>query len=1134
MRQKVLLLMLATVFAFASSFAQTKKDVRLPKKVQETLTEMQKSSRKNQSAKTLQRQTDLSRQEGMRTMSSIHQKLNGKQTVSRRASRRADIITEQPAGELKIYARNCTSYYATMFGLGKADVTGAVASVVFADNNKVYFKDLVSQAGLGTWTEGTINGSTITIQLPQQAGFSDYGYGFCVAKMTLDAEQGTYVPAANQTLTLKYDASTGKISTSGSLNSGAEVIGLIYDDDYSWTGYADFNISIAPISDPLVEAPAGLTTETYALQAEGYAGSLVQVGFNGDDVYVQGIDQNLPDTWIKGTIQGDKVIFKNAQYVGADEKAGYHQYLVSAVGKLEYDDRYEDYVTTYSLAKTDIEFTYDANAKTLTNSTTFLLNSGKAAVNYQYVFDKAQLIPFTEVAATPVKPVINVLNEDGWEYFALGYGWGSIDFNINCEDVNGNYIRADKLSYALWIKVNGEEKQLTTSYLDYSNQVEETMTEFPYGYSDGWDVYCTGANSSFCYHVIGPEAFGVQAIYRGGNEEHKSEIAWVDAYGFGSEVQPAAATPAYPEPTINATDKTITFGYFKDSGENIATVTNNSKPETYDVAVKIENAAMVGNYIKSITFPLQETEGVSDINVFLTSQLRVENGKNAADIVVKNVTPTQAGYITVELEKPYLIPEGGVYAGYSLTINNAESEANAQPVAICDKPAQGGFYMHTSDGFLKWLDVSEGLGGSSLLTVDIVGSTVKSDAVVIADSESQYVKAGEAFTLPVTIVNYGGNGATSVNVAYEVAGLSDDKQFNVSLNNRFGASTTVKLEIPAIADAGNYSLKVKATKVNGKDNEEVNVTEIPLAVMKTLPKKRTLLEEYTGTWCGWCPRGYVGLEKLAELYPDEYVLVSYHNSDDMEIMPSSYFPSKVAGFPDSWMDRNVELDAYYGLSNTDFGIAADLAENNKQFGQADITLAAALDANGTINVTTDVTFPYDLITDESYTVEYILTADGLTDPAWGQSNYFAGGSQGNPLYMDQFANGESTVYGLVYNDVAVLTSELKGGANTTIDNATADTPVKVNYAFSIKDIVNTNGASFVKDVTKLKVVVLLIDNMTGTVANANKTAVDTSTGINIVERDNNECTSIYDLMGRRISQPTKGLYITNGRKTVIK
>lgn len=1127
--------MLATVFAVASSFAQTKTEVRLPKKVQKALTEMQKTSRKNQPEKSLQRQTDRSRQEGIRTMASIHQKLNGKQTVSRRASRRADIITEQPAGELKIYSRNCTSYYATMFGVLSTKVSNGIVSVVFAEDNKVYFKDLVSQAGLGTWTEGTINGSTITIQLPQQAGFSDYGYGFYVAKMTLDSEQGTYVPSANQTLTLYYNASTGKISTTGYLNMGNEAIGLVYDDDNSWTGYADYNISISPISDPLVEAPAGLTTETYALQADDYVGSLVQVGFNGNDVYVQGIDQNLPDTWIKGTIQGDKVIFKNAQYVGADEKAGYHQYLVSAVGTLEYDDWYEDYITTYSLANTDIEFTYDANTKTLTNSTTFLLNSGKTAINYLQAFENAQIVPFTEVAATPAKPIINELNEYGWESFTEGYGWGALDFDINSQDVNGNYIRSDKLSYVLWMKVNGEAKQLTTSYLDYPYQLAETMTEFPFGYSDSWDVYCVGTNTSFYYHVIGPEAFGIQTIYRGAGEERKSEIAWVDVVDLGSEVQPAAATPAYPEATINATDKTITFGYYTDSGEKIATVTNNFKPETYDVAIKIENAAMVGNYIKSITFPLQETEGVSDINVFLTSQLRVENGKNAADILVKNVTPDQAGYITVELEKPYLIPEGGVYAGYSLTINDTNSEANEQPIAICDKPAQGGFYMHTSDGFLKWLDVSEGMGGSSLLTVDIIGSTVKSDAVVIAESEKLFAKTGESVTLPVTLVNYGGNGATSVDVAYEVAGLSGNKQFNVSLNNRLGAYTTVKLDIPAIANAGNYDLKVKATKVNGKNNEEVNTTDIPLIVVKTLPKKRTLLEEYTGTWCGWCPRGYVGLEKLAELYPDDYVLVSYHNSDDMEIMPSTYFPSLVTGFPDAWMDRVVELDAYYGLSyNTEFGIAADLAENNKQFGQADITLAASLDANGTINVTTNVTFPYDLITDESYSVEYILTADGLTDPTWGQSNYYAGGSEGYPLYMDQFANSESTIYGLEYNDVAVLTSELLGGAQTTISNATADTPVKVNYAFSVADAINTSYAPIVQDVTKLKVVALLIDNVTGTVANANKTAVDTSTGINIVERTNCERTSIYDLMGRRISQPTKGLYIINGRKTVIK
>ena len=184
-------------------------------------------------------------------------------------------------------------------------------------------------------------------------------------------------------------------------------------------------------------------------------------------------------------------------------------------------------------------------------------------------------------------------------------------------------------------------------------------------------------------------------------------------------------------------------------------------------------------------------------------------------------------------------------------------------------------------------------------------------------------------------------------------------------------------------------------KVNAAANEDANVsTTVPIVVLNTVPKKRTLLEEYTGTWCGWCPRGFVGLEKLAEFYPDEYVLVSYHNGDDMEIMDYSLFPSPVSGFPDAWMDRDVELDAYYGLvyGAKEFGIADDLAARNKDFGQADINLATTLNDDQTaVTIDADVTFPYDL-TDGNYAVEYILVADGLTDESWGQSNYYANGS----------------------------------------------------------------------------------------------------------------------------------------------
>ena len=605
---------------------------------------------------------------------------------------------------------------------------------------------------------------------------------------------------------------------------------------------------------------------------------------------------------------------------------------------------------------------------------------------------------------------------------------------------------------------------------------------------------------------------------------------------MGAEIQPAAATPAYPDVTLGENDNRIDYGFYTGDGD-IKTVTNNYKPETYDVAIKLADPTMVGTVIESITFPLQEVEGVSDINVFLTSQLRVENGKNAADLAVKAVTPAEPGFITVKLDKPYLIPEGGVYVGYSLTINDASSEANSMPIAVMPGVNEGGFYLHTSDGFLKWFDVSEGFNGSSIIQVKLAGSSIKANAASMAKGETVYVMTGQDFTVPVTVTNHGAKGIQSVDITYSLAGKTDTQHINTTVDAFYGKSATVNMTIPAIADKGNYELALKVDKVNDAVNEDTTASAtIPVVALNTIPQKRTLLEEYTGTWCGYCPRGYVGLEKLAELYPDDYVLVSYHNGDDMEIMNDNAFPSTVEGYPDAWMDRAVEVDAYYGINygKKDLGIADDLAERNKQFGQADINISAEkADDQSTVNIATEVTFPYDL-TNGKYAVEYIVTADGLTDATWGQSNYYADGSMGYPKYMDVFTKGESTVYGLVFNDVAVLTSEQSGGSNNTITTASADVPVKLQYSLNLANALNTSRQPVIQDVNKVKIVALLIDSATGKVVNANKVKLGETTGIVNVKGNQDTKATIYDLMGRRISQPAKGLYIINGKKMFVK
>ena len=1134
MKQKITLVVLAALFVVASSFAQGK-TIGLPlsqKQVNVAAKSDNKNVKQQPSKKMLQMQQNSTKQKGFRAAVTMHEKQMGKDLTKKHqpaALRRAssNVISEQPEGTLVNYTRSGYAYYASFFGVYATEVSGAVGAVVFGADNKVYFKDVASQAGVGTWVEGTISGNKITITLPQTAWDSGEGYCIDVVKMTYDEENQTYVRAADQTVTLNYDATTGAITTpAGNLSTGYDIIGLSYDDDLSWAGYGDWDVTFEKVTDALVEVPAGLTAETYSLTGDGYAGSLVNVGFDGNDVYVQGIDKNLPDNWVKGTVDGNKVKFKSGQYIGADGVIGYHQYLMAATAEEVYDPDWDEYYTTYSLSNADITFEYDATTKTLSESSLFLLNAGKATVNYLYIFDKAEIAPFTEVATTPVAPEVT-LSEGGYDYYSSGWGWGSIYFDQKTCDVNGKFTLPEKTSYRLWVKVNGEEKPLTLSWYDYQNQMVETMDEIPYDYADNWDIGTNGDQKYVYYYVIGPEAYGVQTVYRGAGEERVSEISWADVWDIGAEIQPAAATPEYPDATISDTDNKIDYGFYT-GDEDVYVTTNNYKPETYDVAVKFDAAALYGTLIESITFPLQEVEGVSDISVFLTSQLRVENGKNVPDLVVKAVTPAEPGFITVKLDKPYTIPAEGVYVGYSLTVNDLSVRANATPITIINKNNKGGYYLHTSDGVLKWLDFGEFMNVSAMVQIKVAGKNVHNNAAAFVATDKQYVMTGKDFEVPVTLVNDGAQGIQSVDVKYTINGKSDTQHITAAVDGFMGKQTTVQLKVPAIAERGNYELKLQLEKVNDVKNEIYAEANIPIVVLNSVPKHRALLEEYTGTWCGWCPRGYVGLEKLAELYPDEYVLVSYHNGDDMEIMDSYSFPSSVGGFPDAWIDRIAETDAYYGqdYGAKDLGIADDLAERSKVFGQADVAITANLSEDGkSVNATASVKFPYD-VTDGTFALEYILTADGLSNENWGQSNYYSDGYAGYPEYMDAFTKtSDGTIYGLVYNDVAVLMSQIGGIEGSIPASVTAEQAVKHSYTFQLADAVNTAGASVIQDDTKLKVVALLINTTTGEVVNANKVKVNGSTGISTLKDAETVNVVYYDLTGRRVQAPSNGIYI---------
>ena len=1080
--------------------------------------------------KSLQKQVDLRRMQSARETLAA-KKANGKinglnamHKVSKVAKADIPFISEQPEGTQMIYSRSGSAYYVYIFYVVNTSFTGGVGNVVFGPGNEVYIQDIISQVRLGSWIKGTLNGNKITIDFPYQAADLD-GDVYYVELLKYDANEQWYVPSEKQSLTLDYDPATGTISSpeNSAIATGESIIGLV-DDGFEWVGYADWDVNMTKMTDEPVTAPAGIETEVYSLSAPGYSGSLCNVGFDGNDIYVQGLYEAMPDAWVKGTVSGDKVTFSNGQYIGPDMSMGLHQYLVSATVEQVWDDYYGEFYDEYTLADQDIVFDYDATTKSLTNSSVFLINAGKDEVYYAAAFSEAQIKPFEEVAATPANPTLSTIYEGGYSYYSWGYGWGYLLFNIPCSDTDGNFIVADKLSYVVYTKVNGEVKEYTLSPEDYI-YLDEPMTEIPYNYSDNYDVGQYGTDNYLYYYVVGPEEFGVQSIYRGAGEERRSEIVWAQVQSLGSEVQPDAATPEYPEVDPSDTGNSIDYGYYT-GAEDVYTF-GESKEETYDVAIHLQDQALRGTHIESITIPIMDLTGVSNVSVWISSQLRVEDNKNVPDLAQIAVTPAEPGFVTVKLDKPYVIPEEGVYVGYSFDIDEVSNEESAYPVAVITQVNEGGFYLHTSKSFLKWFDVSEMIGASALIQVTVSGSNVKANAATPLEGEQTFVMTGSEIEIPVEIVNHGSEGIKSLDIEYSLADQAGVKHIDLDepVEGFFGKSLITDLTFPGINERGNYSLVLTVAKVNGEYNEDAVIrTTIPLVLLNNVPKHRTLLEEYTGTWCGWCPRGYVALEALSELYPDDYVLISYHNSDPMEIMYSDQFPSPVAGFPSAWMDRMTEVDPYYGTSeDTELGVADDMAKRAKSFGVASIDLESTLSQSKvTVTVNAKVTFPF-TVENGNYALEYVLVEDGLTgtDSDWGQSNYYSGGSYGDMSFFDE---SESTVSGLVFNDVAVLTSRIGGIDGSIPANVEADTPVAHKYTFYLYNALNTSNEKVIQDPDKLKVVAILIDRNTGEVLNANKVKVNESTGISGVKDSNAQLVSVeyYDLGGRKLSSLQKG------------
>lgn len=133
-----------------------------------------------------------------------------------------------------------------------------------------------------------------------------------------------------------------------------------------------------------------------------------------------------------------------------------------------------------------------------------------------------------------------------------------------------------------------------------------------------------------------------------------------------------------------------------------------------------------------------------------------------------------------------------------------------------------------------------------------------------------------------------------------------------------------------------------------------------------------------------------------------------------------------------------------------------------------------------------------------------------------------------------YVEGWSQVKGMVYNHVAI---ESQG-----MDNGLEDSKMTDFRADEVKTQSTTfegvNKYSVIRDRSKIEIAAVLFNTKTGKIENAARCSVRNhgTTGIrpNLVQ-EQKKTEGIYDMQGRKVNgKPTPGIYIVNGKKTVIR
>ena len=537
----------------------------------------------------------------------------------------------------------------------------------------------------------------------------------------------------------------------------------------------------------------------------------------------------------------------------------------------------------------------------------------------------------------------------------------------------------------------------------------------------------------------------------------------------------------------------------------------------------------------------------------------------AADVkaVLDKLPANYVGPISVKLPTPFTIPADGALVGYSY---DGKSSDRSIVLAGKSSEAAGCFFQYDYEGERTFESLSSIVGMSSSIQIGLdVSECEANDATVSANPElTTLVNTKQQY--PFYITNNSAKPITQITYSISVDGEKGAEK-SLDLSSPIESMETVSLPFTtAFEDEGVHSVELNLSKVNGNTNiNKQSSAAYSIIALEKSADRVSVVEEQTGTWCGWCPRGHVALDLLNKQLGDKVVTLAGHftnsesqvdpmniyqldeNSTQAEALADyGYVAMNLSsmlgggGFPGAMFDRIVAADPYVGANTTkgengtyEYG-ATDLVnllkEGNPSEADFSMTASWANDQNTDIKVDLTTTFNYDRFGSFPYGVAFVLSENGMTGKGvtWKQLNYFSklagvnGASDFNNPDMAAWFKGGSYV-STTYDNVVVQAWNPIGNA-AIVDESVTDIEKGKAIPFSTTLKVNSD---LIQNYNNLTLSALLVNLNSLAVVNAAKVVLgNCAAGIEDVNSEvNNNVVSRYNVNGMRINGAQKGLNI---------